>query len=35
MHWSTFIPVFILFFVLGVLLPTWIASVADRTRTRR
>ena len=35
MHLETFVPVFILFFVLGVLLPTAVAAVADRTRTRR
>jgi len=35
MHWETFIPVFIFFVVFGVLLPTWIAGVADRGRLNK
>lgn len=33
MHWSTFIPAFILFAVLGLVLPVILSGIADKART--
>ncbi len=35
MHWDTFIPAFLLFLVLGFILPLALAGIADKARTHK